>query len=227
VLKLARRQSRRKGGQDVLGIVGGIILLVIAVIQNTFEAIQSAYQSLSSLDREVFWGAMMVSAAILWIIFGAVRTKMVQIQRRRLRQQVIRDATLQRLSQMTPTQFEHYMADVYRLLGYSAIVTPRTGDGGKDIILKKNGIVSLAECKLYITTKVGRRDVQIFHSAIIDAGAKEGLFITTGEFTRSAYEYAKGKPIKLIDREQLLRLLAQITKEHSSTETLTFDLLNN
>lgn len=112
---------------------------------------------------------------------------------------------------MTPTQFEHYIADVFRLQGYEATVTKQTGDGGKDIILKKNGVTTLVECKLYTTTKVGRRDIQIFHSAIIDTDAEEGFIITTGSFAKTAVNYVKDKPIKLINSEDLIGMLIILT----------------
>ncbi|MEH7440674.1 restriction endonuclease [Neobacillus drentensis] len=38
---------------------------------------------------------------------------------------------------MSWIEFEHYVADLFQLLGFDAKVTSPTGDGGKDIIMKK------------------------------------------------------------------------------------------
>lgn len=111
------------------------------------------------------------------------------------------------LLNMTPTQFEHYVKDLFVARGYKAKVTKPTGDGGKDIIIeeKDNDGIMIAECKRYNkNTKVTRPDIQKFHSAIIDCNANKGFFITTGEFTKEAIKYAEGKPMTLINGEKLI-----------------------
>ena len=40
---------------------------------------------------------------------------------------------------MDPFKFEDYIAAIYKKLGYSVEQTKKTGDGGKDIIIKKGG----------------------------------------------------------------------------------------
>lgn len=101
------------------------------------------------------------------------------------------------------------MASVFRCAGFVSEVTKRTGDGGKDIILRSNGEVRLVECKRYTSPKVGRPDIQKFHSAMIDFNAVEGFYITTGEFTKQALECAENKSILTVNGEQLLNLIEQ------------------
>ncbi|OAS21464.1 hypothetical protein A8708_31500 [Paenibacillus oryzisoli] len=119
--------------------------------------------------------------------------------------------TLNELKSMNPYAFEEYIADLYRRKGYKAKVTKRTGDGGKDIILTKDGVLSIVECKRYNETKVGRPEIQKFHSAIIDERAKEGFYITTGNFTNPAIDYVKDKPIRLINGNHLLKLIDEVS----------------
>jgi HJR/Mrr/RecB family endonuclease len=69
------------------------------------------------------------------------------------RRQILRKRNLDQLKKMCP--FEEYMARVFRCAGFDSEVTKRTGDGGKDIILRSNGEIRLVECKRYTTTKVG------------------------------------------------------------------------
>ncbi|WP_307584751.1 restriction endonuclease [Paenibacillus wynnii] len=110
---------------------------------------------------------------------------------------------------MDPFEFEDYMARVFRCAGYDCEVTKRSGDGGKDIILRSDNEVRLVECKRYTTPKVGRPDIQKFHSAIIECGAIEGFYITTGEYTKQALECAENKSILTVNGEQLLNLIEQ------------------
>lgn len=69
-------------------------------------------------------------------------------------------------------EFEYYIADLFSTKGYEAVVTPASGDGGKDIILRKEGKTSVVECKRYGNKKIGRPEIQKFHSALIDSQAK-------------------------------------------------------
>ncbi|WP_262495627.1 restriction endonuclease [Paenibacillus sp. B2(2019)] len=85
----------------------------------------------------------------------------------------------------------------------------RSGDGGKDIILRSDNEVRLVECKRYTTTEVGRPDIQKFHSAMIDCNAVEGFYITTGQFTKQALECTENKSIQTVNGEQLLNLIEQ------------------
>jgi restriction system protein len=41
-------------------------------------------------------------------------------------------------SALTPEQFEHFVAELLRCMGYYARVTPHKGDGGVDIIAHKS-----------------------------------------------------------------------------------------
>jgi restriction system protein len=86
-------------------------------------------------------------------------------------------------------------------------------DGGKDIILRKGDFVAVAECKRYKAPKVTRPDVQKFHSALMDMKAKEGFFITTGNFTKPAVDYVLDRPIQLIDGSKWINLIEEFSNE--------------
>jgi len=64
------------------------------------------------------------------------------------------------------------------------------------------------ECKRHNEkNKIGRPEIQKFHSAILDMNAKEGYFVTSSYFTSTAVEYCLDKPIRLIDLPRLLELM--------------------
>lgn len=106
--------------------------------------------------------------------------------------------------------FEKLCADIFERAGYGkATVTPKSGDGGKDIIFRKaNGEIIYAECKHYLGSRVGRPVIQKLHSAMITGNASSGLVITSGKFSPDAEEYVRQNniPIKLVD----LSLLSSI-----------------
>jgi HJR/Mrr/RecB family endonuclease len=120
---------------------------------------------------------------------------------------VILDSEAKKLKAMHFTQFEKYVADLFSIRGFEATDTPPSGDGGKDVILKKGNDIFIVECKRYNAPKVTRPDVQKFHSAIMDMNAKEGYYVTTGYFTKPAMEYVLDKPIRLIDFPRLMEMV--------------------
>jgi hypothetical protein len=102
--------------------------------------------------------------------------------------------------EMEPFEFESAIGKVFTKLGYSVEQTKKTGDGGKDLIMTKDGCRYVAECKRYARDgKTGRRDIQILRSAMEEVGATGAWFITTGRFTSEAIEYARKVRIELYD----------------------------
>lgn len=111
---------------------------------------------------------------------------------------------------LSPREFETFVCSLYRRMGFDVQQTPFVNDFGRDAVASKDGKTYLIECKRYRPTRsVGRRDLQIFHSAIVDAGAERGFFVTTGKFKKTAREFVRMKDIDLIDGPALIALLRQ------------------
>lgn len=96
-------------------------------------------------------------------------------------------------------EFEELVADIFRKKGFkNVVVTPRTNDGGKDIIMDEitsSGDVTkiLVECKHH-KTGIGRPVVQKLHSAISTleySGKKKGYIVSSSTFTESAVDYVE------------------------------------
>ncbi len=116
--------------------------------------------------------------------------------------------SIKELRGLTPQGFEDEVARVFERLGYEVRQTSYTNDGGRDAILTKDGRTYLVECKRYAEGGFsGRPDLQKFHSAIITDGAVSGFFVTAGRFTKDAIEFAATVPIKLIDQNELVRMM--------------------
>lgn len=116
--------------------------------------------------------------------------------------------SIQELRRLTWQQFEDQVASMFTRLGYVVQQTPYVKDHGRDAILWKNGGKFLLECKKYAEGAVsGRRDLQILHSNLSTDNAVSGFFVTAGGFSKEAIEFARGKPIELVDGSQLVRLM--------------------
>lgn len=118
------------------------------------------------------------------------------------------------LRKMSPTDFEEYIADLFRRQGYSARAVGRSHDGGIDVEATKDGVTHLIQCKKFITSQVGVHDVRDFYGAITDRLSDgKGYFITTNIFTHEAEKFAEDKRIELIDGTKLLALIKEVNGE--------------
>lgn len=90
-------------------------------------------------------------------------------------------------SQLTPTQWEEMVAGAYERQGYKVIITPPSGDGGRDIIATTSGIGSvkiLGSVKKYapghlVDAEACRSLIGVLTS---DQKASKGIITTTSDF---------------------------------------------
>lgn len=122
-------------------------------------------------------------------------------------ERIKRTATRSNLEVMDPREFEYFVADVFRTLGYKVQVTSGSNDGGKDIILYKGNEMKFVEVKRYTKSSIGRPFIQKLHSAIVDADAVGGYFVTLSHFNKNARQYAANKNIELIDGDSLISMM--------------------
>jgi restriction system protein len=114
------------------------------------------------------------------------------------------------LKGLKPSEFEEFIADMFRHMGYDAVLTGRSGDGGIDIEMRKGGLEYFVQCKKFITRNVTPHDVRDFYGAISGRGVSgRGFFITTNIFTLQAERFAEDKPIELVDGNGLVRLIRE------------------
>ncbi|MGG0936474.1 restriction endonuclease [Brevibacillus centrosporus] len=216
------RKKRRSRSSPFLGsmiIIGGIFYIGYHVLLGVIAFFDWLENQLSRITM-TYWLLIVsfVSIALYMIIKMKIKTN------KRLREQNQREQLLQiqargqieKLKTIDPFDFEIFISKFFTLKGFEATVTRKTGDGGKDIILRKGNEIFIVECKRYNTPKVSRPDIQKFHSAIIDSKAKEGFFVTTGIFTQPALKYVEDKPIQLIDGTKLEQLIAELSDEIGS-----------
>lgn len=100
----------------------------------------------------------------------------------------------QALYQLTGTDFEMVMLEIYSKLGYNVEHTQKTRDGGKDIILRKPEILGdfiyYVECKKYAAKRhVGVGIVRNLVGTINTDRVNGGILATTSYFTRDARKF--------------------------------------
>ena len=105
--------------------------------------------------------------------------------------------------------FERELATVYRGLGYRVKETPGSGDGGVDLVLKRNGKTIVVQCKAH-KDPVGPAIARELYGSMVHSKADRAVLACTGGFTKGVYVFVKGKPIDLVSGSELARLGAQI-----------------
>jgi len=149
----------------------------------------------------LYWGFTLLTFTI-WVAVGVAL-----VARRNQRQREIEQAkSISQMQALVPKRFEQLVAEMFKQKGYSATVTPLQGDHGIDVVLRApNGEKEVVQCKRY-QGQVGEPIVRDFFGAMMHENAVHGYIVTTGEFTQQAKDWARGKPIELIDGEQLTHM---------------------
>lgn len=130
--------------------------------------------------------------------------------RRSLIDGVTRSDAADVLGSMSWKEFELLVGEGFRLQGYQVAENFAAGpDGGIDLTLRKNGEKYLVQCKQWRAYKVGVTVVRELYGLMAAAGAAGGFVVTSGRFTSEAEAFASGRNIRLLDGQQLHRLLKQ------------------
>lgn len=116
-------------------------------------------------------------------------------------------STLEEMRSLSPSEFEELVAETYRAQGHRVQVVGGTGDHGIDMIVRtQRGETWLVQCKRY-RGKIGEPIVRDFYGALKASDADGGAIITTGTISDAARLWAEGKPIKMYDGDQFLKIV--------------------
>lgn len=117
------------------------------------------------------------------------------------------------LRELSDEEFEHFIADLLRAMGYQARVTPFSADGGVDVLAHKDPLgleppLIKVQCK-HTTSSRGRPDVQQLIGTL--SSGEVGLFVTLGSFSKDAADLERERQnLRLFGGADITRL----TLEH-------------
>lgn len=118
------------------------------------------------------------------------------------------------LAAMDWEMFEHLVRELFEKEfgqhGGEVKVTRASADGGVDAIAFDpdpiRGGKVVIQAKRYTNT-VGVEAVRDLYGTVVNEGATKGILVTTSDFGPGSHDFAKGKPISLINGNNLLALL--------------------
>lgn len=118
------------------------------------------------------------------------------------------------LAAMDWQDFEHLIRELFekefQANGGEVKVTQASRDGGVDAIAFDpdpiRGGKIVIQAKRY-TNVVSVSAVRDLYGTVLNEGATKGILVTTADYGSDAYEFAKGKPLTLLNGSNLLHLL--------------------
>lgn len=114
------------------------------------------------------------------------------------------------MTELTGHQFEEFIAHLLECMGYTARVTPKSGDGGVDVIAHMDPLgfqppIVKVQCKR-TTSQTPRPDVDQLLGTLGDG--EYGLFVNLGSYARGAVELERNRAkLRLINGEQFVELV--------------------
>lgn len=109
---------------------------------------------------------------------------------------------------MDGREFEEFIAQLFRNLGYSTEVTKHSGDQGIDIIAEKNGTKIGIQAKCY-SGNVGNSAIQEVATGKNHYRLDKAIVVTNNFFTPAAIELANSNGVILWDRNILKEKLSK------------------
>jgi restriction system protein len=118
------------------------------------------------------------------------------------------------LMELTPNEFEGLITNLFQKMGLETKLTQASRDGGVDCVAwDMRPVVGgkvIVQAKRYKNT-VGVSAVRDLFGTVHNEGAAKGILITTSGYGTSSFEFAKNKPLELLDGSNLLYLLEEHT----------------
>ncbi len=122
-----------------------------------------------------------------------------------------RQNSLDSILNLSSKEFENLLGEAYRRHGYKVEETLTTAaDGGVDLVLRRKSDVILVQCKRFREKPVPVQTIRELYGVLHDRHATGAKLVTTSTFTPDAKAFAARKPIELIGKHELLRLIKEV-----------------
>ena len=115
------------------------------------------------------------------------------------------------IDNLTGYEFEEFLGEYYKSLGYKVADTPKTNDYGADLILEREGRRYVLQAKRY-KNKVGVSAIQEVVASKAHYNATGAIVATNNYYTQNAWNLAKENHVFLIDRAKLIELIEEVQK---------------
>ena len=106
---------------------------------------------------------------------------------------------------LNPVEFEEAVGDLFLDKGYKVFTTPVKGDQGVDLFLEKDNKSFVVQCKTY-KKPLGPNAARDLYGTMVAHEAHGAYLAAPGGFSIATKEFCKGKPITLLDIDELTKM---------------------
>ena len=145
----------------------------------------------------IFWIFILVLIVLFIKIYLAIKRKINFFR-----------SDIRKVDKMNGHEFEMYLEHLFKRLGYKAKKTKGSGDYGVDLLLQRDKVTIAVQAKRY-KNKVNLKAVQEVVGGKGYYNADEAWVITNSFFTKSAQELAHKNGVKLINRNDLIKIMVK------------------
>ena len=115
---------------------------------------------------------------------------------------------------MSWREFETLVGEAYRRQGYMVEEAGGGGaDGGIDLVLRGKGQKILVQCKRWQKVQVDVMIVREMFGLLHHEKADRVIIVTIGTYTPDATDFARGKPIDLVNGKALVQMICAVKGE--------------
>lgn len=126
------------------------------------------------------------------------------------------------IDSLSGVEFETFIANYFKYLGFKTTTTRATGDNGIDIIAKRNSFSLGIQAKLYYKHNISNSAIQEVYSGKSYYKCDYAMVITNWIFSKPAQKLAHELKVAIIDREMLSKLL---TSSRRKSKKMLFKLI--
>ncbi|EGQ9330079.1 restriction endonuclease [Vibrio vulnificus] len=125
--------------------------------------------------------------------------------------EIASQGTTAALNNLSWLEFEGYIGEFFKQQGYEVKQAfSQKPDGGVDIWMRKDGQLTLVQCKHWKARKVGIQILREMYAVMIEHNASKMIVVTSGDFTSEAIKYALDKRLWLINGGELVQMIEQV-----------------
>ncbi|MCP4426643.1 MAG: DUF2034 domain-containing protein [Chloroflexi bacterium] len=202
------RQAKEAYVQGWIFIAGLTVLYAGWLIYRT--AVQPNWLAGLSPELDELLGLMEAAGAFT---LGFLWFSLWQRRRHRGKERPFSPMTRDQLYKLSPTEFERYVAHLFRQKGYRVALRGKKGDLGVDLELTQpGGKQAIVQCKRY-QNKIEPKIARELFGTLMHERAAHAFLVTTAEISKATRQWAQHKPMTLIDGETLVQIAAALNDQ--------------